>query len=331
MWSLFSRQTRLAQPARRPPSPFRPRLEALEDRYLLSAGVLDPTFGSGGIVTTALTKGNDYANGSLLQPNGDIIVYGQSLARRGGQSAMARYTPSGNLDPTFGSGGIVLTKLDGIGKAALQADGKIVAGGAGHLVRYNANGSVDQTFGSQGVVTYPSNYSQADILIEPSTGDIVLGGGTLGSPGYFALLRYTPKGVLDSTFGTGGEVITQFPGMYGETIQWGGLALQNGHIVAAGFASTGGSGPNSHFWALARYNDNGSLDTTFGPSGTGLVTTAVGSGLSSTMVMSLVAQTNGDIVAVGQAFSVAPGFPPQWALARYDTRGTSIAPSAAAA
>jgi hypothetical protein len=41
MWSLFTRQTRPAQPARRPPAPFRPRLEALEDRYLLSAGALD--------------------------------------------------------------------------------------------------------------------------------------------------------------------------------------------------------------------------------------------------------------------------------------------------
>jgi len=269
---------------------------------------------------------NDYDYGVLLQSNGDIIAYGSSYAKHQGIFAMTRYTPSGSLDTTFGSGGIVTTSFkltnDGIVAAALQSDGKIVAAGDFHLIRYNTNGSVDQTFGSNGVVTYPSGFSAGSVLIQPSNGDIVLGGGSyqvLGTAlNRFDLLRYTPTGALDSTFGIGGEVMTPFGGTYLPSLQ--GLALENGHIVAGGFVSTGGGGAGTHLWALARYNDDGSLDTTFGPSGTGTLTTAVGNGYSGTTVNALVVQTNGEIVAVGQAFSVSSDTA-EWTLARYDTLG----------
>ena len=103
---------------RRPAS--RPRLEALEDRCCPSSGALDPTFGSGGTVTTSLSKGPDYAHGVLLQSNGDIIAYGIVTANSGSSSfnakpgiGLARYTPSGSLDTTFGSRGVVTTSKVG--------------------------------------------------------------------------------------------------------------------------------------------------------------------------------------------------------------------------
>jgi uncharacterized delta-60 repeat protein len=156
---------------RRCPAGYRPRLEALEDRCVLSA-TLDTTFGTGGIVTTSVAGGS---NGDLLQSNGDIIAYGGA----GNTLELARYTPSGSLDTTFGSGGIVAntSTMSGVVQAALQANGQIVVVSYTELVRYNSNGSLDTTFGSNGVVTVPSGFSAYSLLIQPSNGDIVVGGG----------------------------------------------------------------------------------------------------------------------------------------------------------
>jgi uncharacterized delta-60 repeat protein len=289
----------------------RPCLEALEDRCLLSSGALDPTFGSGGTVTTSLSKGSDMAHGVLLQPNGNLIAYGSAAPTLGviGNFAfgLARYTPGGSLDSTFGSGGIVTTAKvgtttitggteqvgAGVRQAALQADGKIVAVGVGrYLVRYNSNGSIDTTFGAKGLVTVPSGFSVNSVLIQPGNGDIVVGGGYQSG---FALLAYTPKGNLDSSFGNRGEVET--PAAAGGI---GFLALESGDIVAGG----GGT--------LARYTLGGSLDTTFGSGG--IVTSPVG-------ISSLLVQPNGQIVAVGNESS-NNGENVVWALARYNVDGS---------
>src|SRR5262249_32790137 len=96
MWPFSSRKTLPLTSDRPRRSPYRPRLEALEDRRLLSAGALDPTFGSGGVVTTALNKYNDTAYGVLLQPNGYLIAYGDAQTSLD-QFGLARYTPAGKL------------------------------------------------------------------------------------------------------------------------------------------------------------------------------------------------------------------------------------------
>jgi uncharacterized delta-60 repeat protein len=168
MWFGPSRKPRPQRPSARP------RLEALEDRCLLNAGALDPTFGSGGIVTAPLGAEQRTWSGDLLQSNGDIILYG---------SGLARFTPNGTLDSTFGKGGIV--NLPKVGKtnvlpvyqAALQADGKSVTVDNTSIVRYNSNGSLDKTFNSTGVVFLPAGFNMLDLVIQPSNGDIVVGGG----------------------------------------------------------------------------------------------------------------------------------------------------------
>ena len=319
MWFRSTRWTKKASPART--RYFRPQVLALEDRCLLSAGALDTTFGSGGIVTTNLTSGSDYAYGALLQSNGDIIAYGFAGLKHGGGNALARYTPSGSLDSTFGTGGIVAGNQGGPGitAAALQADGRIVALVGGSLFRYNANGSADATFGSNGVVTF--GFSGGNLLIQPSNGDIVVGGQVgVGNDVAFALVRYTPQGTLDSTFGQGGEVVTHLPGVWLLTQSGCGLALDNGDIVIGGEAIQNGGGgvPGNYEWSMARYTANGTLDTTFGPNGAGIVTTQFGNGEPTTSIQSLLVQPNGDIVAAGDLITQTTV---QWALARYDTSG----------
>jgi uncharacterized delta-60 repeat protein len=307
MWpKLLNLWRTTARPSRRRPA-FRRQscrlcLETLEDRWVPSAP-LDPTFGTGGIVTTALPNFSDNPQvlGDLLQPNGDIIAYGTGPANN--TLFLVRYTPSGSLDTSFGNAGIVENAtMGGSPKAALQANGQIVVVGSGQLVRYESNGSLDTTFGSNGIVTLPSNFVTRDafggafagVLIQPSNGDIVIGGSS-GSD--FALVAYTPNGSLDTTFGTGGEVLTPGGGRFTT------LALDNSDVLAGGVIQPGVSG------AVARYTPSGSLDTTFGSSG--IVTTPMA-------VRSLVVQPSGQIVAVG----TGGGTHGAWTLARYNPDGT---------
>jgi uncharacterized delta-60 repeat protein len=313
MWSLFRRKARQKKPIRRTPNSVRPRLEALEDRCLLSSGALDPTFGSGGTVTTELSKADSYGHGVLLQPNGDLIAYGLADTSGLASFGLARYSPNGSLDKTFGKTGQVVTSKvgttaitgpdyatrdEGVAQAALQSDGKIVAvGNDSYLVRFNSDGSIDTTFGSQGLVVIPSGFSVQSLLIQPSNGDIVVGGSYNSD---FALLRYSPTGALDSTFGSGGEVVTSSAAGSVDA-----LVLENGNIVAGGGQS------------LARYTLSGNLDTTFGSGG--IVTIPMG-------FPSLLVQPNGDIVAVGTtpapSYYYDIGGNEEWELARYTVSGS---------
>ncbi|HEV3164455.1 MAG TPA: delta-60 repeat domain-containing protein, partial [Isosphaeraceae bacterium] len=129
----------------------------------------------------------------------------------------------GQLDQSFGSGGIVTTDLGGTEQAndvALQSDGKIVVVGSTTLnngdffvVRYNANGSPDQTFGRSGVVTldFGGNDSASSVAIQPTDGKIVVAGTTsLGQN--FAVARLNTDGSPDASFGRGGIVTTDLGG-----------------------------------------------------------------------------------------------------------------------
>src|SRR3954447_24374643 len=110
----------LAQSARARQSKSRPtprthfQVEALEDRCLLSGGVLDPTFGSGGVVTTTVGTYSrafavaTYANGGTSN-DGKIVAAGDAFPSGSAYFALARYHPlDGALDRTFGGTGAVL-------------------------------------------------------------------------------------------------------------------------------------------------------------------------------------------------------------------------------
>src|SRR5262245_20368667 len=87
------------------------RLEALEDRCTPTAGDLDPTFGTGGIVTTSFTGANDKALDAVIQPtDGKIVVAGfHTAGYDNADFLLARYNADGSLDAGFGSGGHVFT------------------------------------------------------------------------------------------------------------------------------------------------------------------------------------------------------------------------------
>jgi uncharacterized delta-60 repeat protein len=134
-------------------------------------GVLDPTFGGDGKVTTNFSRAWDGAYSVAIQPaDGKIVVAGEAggtgpAESRAARFALARYDTSGMLDPSFGGDGKVTTNISPgaefvFGAAIQAADGKIVvtgrAGGRGGriaLARYNPNGSLDATFAGDGKVT----------------------------------------------------------------------------------------------------------------------------------------------------------------------------------
>src|SRR5439155_12107277 len=114
----------------RPPKPasrawgFRPRLETLESRTLLSAGDLDPTFGQGGKVLTAFEGSQqDEATAVARQADGKLVVAGTSRAdiNHPPRLALARYNPDGSLDASFDGDGRVIIDLAGLGATNLTA------------------------------------------------------------------------------------------------------------------------------------------------------------------------------------------------------------------
>ncbi|CAN5537426.1 hypothetical protein BH10ACI1_BH10ACI1_03860 [soil metagenome] len=274
-------------------------------------GSLDTTFDVDGIVKTSISLYNDYAYSVALQTDGKIVAAGFSGINSVNIFAIVRYNTDGSLDTSFDDDGIRTSEMgyptsSSATKAAIQADGKIVAVGYSFnganddfaLVRYNVDGSRDSAFGGgEGSVTTDINGlidgDRAFAVAIQSDGKIVAGGDTAnyGERSDFALIRYNADGSRDNTFGIGGIVTTGFSTNSYDFVR--ALVVQpDGKIIAAGASS---SNSNGFDFALIRYNSNGSLDTSFGIGGK--VTTPIST--TSEEVRSLILQTDGKIVAAG--------------------------------
>ena len=240
----------------------------------------------------------------------------------------------GDLDPLFGSGGMVMTDLgkstDIANAVAIQADGKSVVVGTTYknndfsdedfvVTRYNTDGMLDNTFGNRGKVRtdFPGLAAvPSSVVIQPD-GKIVVAGGAFPLftfIGNFKVARYNPNGSLDTSFGDGGIVTTIFPaGSYASDV-----ALQSdGKIIAAGTVFVDfiiGESSDTDF-ALARYNPDGTPDATFGNNGQ-VATDFLG---FEDDAFSILIQPDGKIVAVGSANDPATFY--DFAAARYLSNG----------
>lgn len=285
-----------------------------------SDGSLDPGFDDDGMVNTHLSEGMDEINTVSIQTDGTILIAGCCAVE--GDFAIARFNTDGSLDTTFGNDGFISTEAGTIGSSGarvffLQEDGELlVAGRVGEnpdrdfaLARYNADGTLDTTFNSSGEVTtdFGSDDTPRALAVDPE-GYIVVVGSTGVSPDIdMALVRYDPNGVPDSSFSSDGMVTTDF----GSNDVAGAVSFQDdGMIVVAG--RTGAT--SAHDFALARYNSEGSLDTTFGNDG--LVTSDIG---ADDYANALALQEDGMILAGGESDS---GSNDDFAIARYQVDGT---------
>ncbi len=303
-------------------------------------GALDPSFGTGGKVTTAGSPGAylDQAFALVRQPDGKLVAAGSSSipASDWADFALVRYNANGSLDTTFGPRrtGIVRTSIgrgDDIANALVRLpDGKFVAAGfmtrplygrtRVALVRYNRDGSLDTTFGPRrtGIVTTsigPHGQDAANALVLQPDGRLVAAG---GSEGRFALVRYNRDGSLDTTFGPRqtGKVTTQIGSEYNKVFAL--VRQPDGKLVAAG---SGMSSPG-HF-TIVRYNADGSVDTTFGNQGR--VLTPVGPiNSSGAEARSLALQPDGKLVVAGSVYAQPShvGGATDIALVRYNADGS---------
>jgi len=290
-------------------------------------GDLDPTFGNGGKVVTDFNNSTDWLSRIAVQPDGKIVAIGDTHPSHKG--ALARYNPDGTLDATFGNGGKVITVATVRESAAgllILPDGKIMVSGSISLpssqdtsfvlLRFNSDGSVDTSFGNGGMVT--TNVGpvddQANAIAFQSDGKIVAAGrrGIQIEPaqqrkGNVALARYNPDGSLDATFGNGGTVVNDFgQGLESYAIE---LIIQpDGKLIIAG--------ESSYEFLVARYNANGTLDTTFGGSGFRLANFSSNWDHGRDAVL----QSDGKIIVVGTAEVNSPY--DSFAIARFNSDGS---------
>jgi uncharacterized delta-60 repeat protein len=216
--------------------------------------------------------------------------------------ALARYTLLGVLEPTFGSSGLVIQSFNppiSIGQFGIDlyvTSTQILLAGVKYytppvnttsrmtVVKFNGGGILDSTWGTNGngLTDIPnffvSSQDTANAIQVQTDGKIILGGTSTNniSPQQrcFVLSRLLSTGLIDTSYGTGGTgvVITDLSppsspsyNLYGNTM----VIQPDDKIVLGGSFDTLGATPAS--FALARYLTTGSLDTTFGLAGTGLV------------------------------------------------------------
>src|SRR5216684_2948190 len=311
---------------------------AIAAKRYVEGGTFDAGFSGGAVATKIDPSEYEYALAVALQPTGNkIIAAGHSVLAGQGVIALVRYNADGSLDTVnFGSNGIVRTavpSVNAVGTAvAVQGDGKILVAGSTFdpstgtagivLARYAANGSLDTAgfAGGKGFVSAPigpgTSVDNASLALQ-GDGSIVVAGAT--SAGDFVLRRYDSTGVLDPNFGTtgtGGTTTTHV----GPSAMGPAIALQSGgKIIAAGASGSLASPPMDA--VLVRYNTNGTLDTSFGSAGTGMVFTDIGS--SNNFANAVAVQTPGDkIVVAGHAFVDFAADTSDIALLRYNADGT---------
>jgi uncharacterized delta-60 repeat protein len=232
-------------------------------------GTLDTTFGGGDGIVTTNTAGypSETIHRLLVRLDGKIVAVGAG----GPQGfAAAQYNTDGTLDPSFGSGGIATIdfsgqlQTDAALDGALQADGKLIAVGyAGYqtaLARFNIDGTLDSTFGTGGKVTtdvsqFANDEAAHDVVLMPD-GKIIVGGysGRSNGEGEFTLIRYLDNGLVDQSFGLGGFLTTNVPGLSPDDGR--SLALQpDGKIVLAGVTGNPANATEADF-AMVRYSLN---------------------------------------------------------------------------
>ena len=280
-----ARSANTAHPDRRRrrsrPFPAAFRIEPLDGRLLLSAGDLDASFGSGGLLVQDFGFGDDFAYAVAVQSDGRILVAGTVQGSNGTTDfGLARFMPNGSLDVTFGSGGFVRTdfgltsaSIDEARSIAIDPSGRIYVSGYANrginndfaVARYNPDGSLDGSFGAGGVAVNSFNGNdQAFAMALQPDGKVLLAGLVSND---FGIARYTTGGALDTSFGTGGWVRTSM-----------GTSLDAATCIAVGADGRITVGGYVQFsanfdYCAARLNPDGSLDTSL--NGTGKVTTSI--------------------------------------------------------
>lgn len=300
----------------------------------LPNGTPDAGFDADGLLEIDNGTGDCKANAVLVDPDGRIVIGGYGVPAPAisypKHFFLSRREPDGSPDPTFGSNGIVLaTGLPAIEVTALlrQSDGKLVAVGSLHdfnyycfaAVRFEANGTIDTSFGPDGdgsctISAHTNVYGgspEPAAVLQSDDSILIVGerGGNLATRDA-CLVRLTPDGLLDVSFGANGSVQTAIGSS--RDMARGVAVRPDGRIVVAGWAETGAV--TKAF--VIRYMPDGTVDPSFGVGGHVLLD--LGDPASACAAMALELQSDGTIVIAGHG---AQGGDVDFAIARLTPHG----------
>jgi uncharacterized delta-60 repeat protein len=305
-------------------------------------GGLDNAFGGGGRVTWQLGlgghEGSSHAFAMSVAPDGRVVIGGTATDEQMHPAFLvARFTPDGRADDTFGAGGrIILQAGTGIlpysqGTAvAVAPDGGIVLAGnatdapahpAVALIRLLPDGTPDPAFGTDGVVRAQlgSDSSQALALDIDAAGRILVAGDADDGNGRpaLSLARFSATGALDESFGSGGRTVVQLgDGAGGFSAGTALAALPGGGVLVAGEAS---DSRGNQQMVLLRFSQSGAVDASF--AARGVARLQMGSGVNGfSTVRALILAPDGGILLAGEATGRAAD--EQVALVRYLPGGT---------
>ena len=318
---------------------------------LLANGALDPSFGSGGIALTGfgIQVREAMPPRLALQPDGAIVAVGMAAnpdALGKYDFGVVRVTKDGQLDPAFAQGGAgyfqVGPKSDVAQDVVVQPDGKLVVAGysvsaTGNsdfaAIRLTPTGRLDTSFGTGGSVVIPmdpdSGMDSASALGLTPDGRIVLAGVTARAETSFdvAVMRLTPTGALDTTFGGDGRAeLALGTGAWVEIVR-SLLVAPDGSFYVGGSALQPGFGPSQV--ALTHFTADGVADwSTLRPLGT-LEDTSSGIVLAgSTAYLAVDSRVGGNereagVLALGTGGAPDTGFSSNGALLFHLTPGAN--------
>lgn len=221
--------------------------------------------------------------------------------------------PAGSLDASFGNAGKVVTSFSSSNEEAkavfLQSDGKILIAGYAQfaatgkdflVARYLENGSLDTGFGDNGKAIIDVQLGSDDIahsMIVDASGKIILAGSSDdGVNKNAAMIRLDASGIIDASFGTNGKVLTDFVSGHQDEVKVIKQHALTGKLILGGQSA---STSNIALPIIARYNEDGTIDSTFNTTGILAPTVSAGDLQRSIMVEDLEVAANGKISAAG--------------------------------
>ena len=286
-------------------------------------GILDSSFNQSGFLVIDFFGKNDDCRDMTLQSDGKILLTGIATTLTSKRKAgIVRLLNDGSFDESFGTNGIVINpednKTEKPGAVIYQEDGSIIVTGSVEpnlgdpicaIFKYNEDGTPDVAFGENGLSTaiVPEGYNPSFGILQED-GKIVTGGFLLGNTTESIILRFSPDGVLDSSYGTNGIALIKY---FNEDHFAYSVALQADRklLVVVGITHGG-----KRDFCVLRYKENGMVDDSFGDNGRVITPLSAGSNTAHA-----VGVQNDQKILLAGFLSTTPNH--NFAIARYTSTG----------